>query len=80
VQMLRQDEDGVDSEGMVVARLPEGGAQVADIPDQLIIAPALGKSHGEEILCAGKPDAFIGSHQQSLDELRWLRYFCNPKL
>lgn len=79
MQMLGQDDDGVDSEGMVVARLPESGAQLADMSNQLIIALPLGKVYGKKILCAGQPDAFIGSHQQSLDELAWLYYLRNPK-
>lgn len=74
MQMFRQDDDSIDIEGMIGARLPEGGTQVIDMPNQSVIILALGKIHGKEILYAGQPDSLIGSHPQSLDELPRLRY------
>ena len=54
MQILWQDDDGVDIEGLIVVlRLPESGTQMADMPDQLIFASTLGKIHGKEMLCAG---------------------------
>jgi hypothetical protein len=51
---------------------------VIDMPSQLVIVLALGKIHGKEILYAGQPDALIGSHPQSLDEVPWLCYIHSP--
>lgn len=62
MQVFRQNHDGIDQEGMILAGLSEGFAQRLDMLDQQIIALAFRQIHGEEVTGPVNTYTLVGSH------------------
>ena len=74
MQVLGQDDEGVNPERISLTHLAHGGTQAVDVAHEQIVVTSFKQVDGEEIGAAGAPDASVvwhgGSVQQAARRLR----------
>ena len=70
MQMIGEDNNSIQRQGMIVARLAECVAQISDVPHQEVGATPGGQIDREKIPPASKADTRVGPHSHKVAGIR----------